>query len=191
MTYRTTRYEKRNAKPKKGAAIREKALGYLQKNEIFGADTLSIILIAQLVAKHKGHPFGHINSKTLAKAYLRAHLGMVTPQKKIARRPRVDVNSEAFLQSYEWRSLRMRVLRDHGARCMCCGATPDDGLRMHVDHIKPRRQYPHLALEYKNLQVLCEVCNHGKGNWDQTDWRRQDVETLPPGAREHMNSIIH
>ena len=28
------------------------------------------------------------------------------------------------------------------------------------------------ALEITNLQILCHECNHGKGNWDQTDWRR-------------------
>jgi 5-methylcytosine-specific restriction endonuclease McrA len=42
---------------------------------------------------------------------------------------------------------------------------------MHVDHIKPRSKYPHLALRESNLQVLCEACNLGKGNWDETDWR--------------------
>ena len=45
---------------------------------------------------------------------------------------------------------------------------------MNVDHIKPRRLYPGLALEKSNLQVLCADCNHGKGNWDQTDWRGED-----------------
>lgn len=84
---------------------------------------------------------------------------------------RVDPNSPEFLSSYEWRTLRMEVLTKYGSRCMCCGATPDDGLRMHVDHIKPRKKYPGLALIFDNLQVLCEVCNHGKSNWDETDWR--------------------
>ncbi len=65
----------------------------------------------------------------------------------------------------------MEALKRHGARCQCCGATPADGVRMHVDHIKPRRLFPQLALEVENLQVLCELCNHGKGNWDTTDWR--------------------
>lgn len=77
-----------------------------------------------------------------------------------------------FLEGYPWRRLRMEVLRARGAQCECCGATPQDGVRMHVDHIKPRRLFPDLALERSNLQILCEVCNHGKGNWDHTDWRR-------------------
>jgi 5-methylcytosine-specific restriction endonuclease McrA len=42
---------------------------------------------------------------------------------------------------------------------------------MNVDHVKPRKLFPALSLDKGNLQVLCEVCNHGKGNWDQTDWR--------------------
>ena len=80
-------------------------------------------------------------------------------------------NDDAFLQSYEWRQVRMQVLKRDGAKCACCGATAADGRVMNVDHIKPRKHHPELAFNLNNLQVLCEVCNHGKGNWDQTDWR--------------------
>lgn len=81
-------------------------------------------------------------------------------------------NSPAFLKTYEWRSLRMLALKNQGARCQCCGATAANGVVIHVDHIKPRKTHPHLALCLDNLQVLCEACNHGKANWDTTDWRR-------------------
>jgi 5-methylcytosine-specific restriction endonuclease McrA len=64
----------------------------------------------------------------------------------------------------------MRVLLRRGALCECCGARPPD-VRINVDHIKPRRTHPELALDEANLQVLCEDCNHGKGSWDTTDWR--------------------
>lgn len=84
-------------------------------------------------------------------------------------------NMDAFLDSYEWRRVRMKVLQRDGRKCACCGATPDDGVKMHVDHIKPRKTHPSLALDMNNLQVLCEVCNHGKGNWDSTDWRRKEA----------------
>ena len=83
----------------------------------------------------------------------------------------IDVKSDAFLSTYAWRRLRMRVLKRDGAKCACCGATPATGAVMNVDHIKPRRLFPDLALDENNLQVLCDACNHGKGNWDQTDWR--------------------
>lgn len=84
----------------------------------------------------------------------------------------VRVQSDDFLASYEWRRLRMIVLTKRGAKCECCGASPTDGVTViNVDHIKPRRKFPELALTESNLQVLCGVCNHGKGNWDETDWR--------------------
>ena len=92
----------------------------------------------------------------------------------------VDPNSDSFLASFEWRRLRMEVLTERGARCECCGTSPKDGIVIHVDHIKPRRRFPELALTKANLQVLCEVCNHGKGSWDQTDWR----PLAPPSERE-------
>lgn len=83
----------------------------------------------------------------------------------------VDVTSTEFLSTYEWRRLRMEALKKYGPKCMCCGATPATGAVMNVDHIKPRKLFPALALDINNLQILCHDCNHGKGNWDQTDWR--------------------
>ena len=83
----------------------------------------------------------------------------------------VDVTSDAFLSTYEWRKVRMQTLKKYGPRCQCCGATPSDGAVMNVDHIKPRKLRPDLALDVNNTQILCNECNHGKGNWDQTDWR--------------------
>jgi 5-methylcytosine-specific restriction endonuclease McrA len=74
----------------------------------------------------------------------------------------------------------MEALKKYGTRCQCCGATPADGVKMNVDHIKPRKLFPQLALDISNLQVLCEVCNHGKGNWDMTDWRQKDGISSQP-----------
>ena len=76
-----------------------------------------------------------------------------------------------FLQSYAWREVRMQALIKYGRKCQCCGATPESGAIMNVDHIKPRKIHPELALTLNNLQILCHECNHGKANWDQTDWR--------------------
>lgn len=75
-----------------------------------------------------------------------------------------------FLNTFEWRKLRYATLQKYGARCQCCGRTPPE-VKIHVDHIKPRRKHPELALDPDNLQVLCGECNHGKSNWDETDWR--------------------
>ena len=80
-----------------------------------------------------------------------------------------------FLETYEWRKVRMEALVKYGPKCMCCGATPATGAVINVDHIKPRLTHPELALDLNNLQILCHECNHGKGNWDTTDWRNCNV----------------
>lgn len=100
--------------------------------------------------------------------------GFEERQQRLPSRPipeGVDPASKEFLQTYEWRELRYRAIRHYGAKCMCCGATTEQGAVMNVDHIRPRKLRPDLALDIGNLQILCGDCNAGKGNWDQTDWR--------------------
>lgn len=86
--------------------------------------------------------------------------------------PLPSVATDQFLRTPEWRRLRYDALKLYGCRCQCCGATPESGAVMNVDHIKPRKTHPHLALDIKNLQILCNDCNAGKGNRDSTDWRQ-------------------
>lgn len=74
-----------------------------------------------------------------------------------------------FFTSRSWRELRYRVLKTYGHKCMLCQTTK--GV-MHVDHIKPRSKFPELELTFENLQVLCEACNIGKSNKDETDFRK-------------------
>lgn len=84
---------------------------------------------------------------------------------------------ETFYKSWEWRTLRMEVLKDRGARCECCGATPSHNdmngkpVKICVDHIKPLSKHWGMRLNKTNLQILCDECNQGKGAWDETDWR--------------------
>lgn len=82
------------------------------------------------------------------------------------------VKREGFYQSDEWRAVRYSALARSRGCCELCGREPADGVRLHVDHIKPRSKYPDLALDPENLQVLCDDCNIGKSNTDDTDWRR-------------------
>lgn len=87
--------------------------------------------------------------------------------------------SQDFYSSDEWRKLRYRVIRKYKATCMACGRNyRTHKVVIHVDHIKPRSKYPHLALVFENMQVLCEDCNLGKGNTDSIDWRPDEYEEL-------------
>lgn len=75
--------------------------------------------------------------------------------------------SRDFLHSPEWTVLRDQVLREEGSTCQKCGIS-SQYVRMTVDHILPRRYFPHLALKRENLQVYCRRCNSRKGN--KLDW---------------------
>ena len=90
--------------------------------------------------------------------------------------PTPNADSDAFLNSYAWRVARMKVIKRDGKICACCGNSTINGSTLNVDHIKPRKHYPELALDLNNLQILCGECNHGKGNWDETDWREPELE---------------
>ena len=76
-----------------------------------------------------------------------------------------------FYSSRLWKILRYQAFEKYGNKCQCCGGTPQDGLTMHVDHVKPRSTNPELELDINNLQVLCEDCNVGKLNQWDTNWK--------------------
>jgi 5-methylcytosine-specific restriction endonuclease McrA len=95
--------------------------------------------------------------KALAAFFLWANEGEILPApggngKKAGRKTPRNIN---------WR-LRALVLMRDGARCKLCGAAPSDGIRLHVDHVKPWSKGGETVLE--NLQILCNVCNIGKSD---------------------------
>jgi hypothetical protein len=60
-----------------------------------------------------------------------------------------------------WR-LRARILMRDGATCQMCGATPQTGAKLHVDHVLPWSKGGETVIE--NLRILCVQCNLGKGD---------------------------
>lgn len=73
----------------------------------------------------------------------------------------VKQNTKRTPRNINWR-LRAMVLMKDGAKCKLCGATPQDGSKLHVDHIVPWANGGETVFE--NLQILCEKCNIGKSN---------------------------
>ena len=59
-------------------------------------------------------------------------------------------------------SMRYDILRRDHFKCVLCGASADEGARLHVDHIIPISKGG--KSEYDNLRTLCERCNVGKSN---------------------------
>jgi 5-methylcytosine-specific restriction endonuclease McrA len=119
--------------------------------------------------------------------YQKKHLVLVTKDgEKIfnnVKQHSSQEDREAFYKSWDWRTLRMKVIKKYGRRCMCCGSTPGDldtsgaPVRIVVDHIKPLAKFWQLRLVPSNLQIMCDECNMGKGAWDETD-HRTDAEKL-------------
>lgn len=104
-------------------------------------------------------------------------------KKKLTRKQRAKElyvsRGNDFYKSPEWLRLRYRVIKKYGGECMACGRSKKkDGVTIHVDHIRPRIDFPHLSLVFENLQVLCSDCNLGKLHLDDTDWRpiEEDAE---------------
>lgn len=94
---------------------------------------------------------------------------LTSQKKKVAEanRPREEVQREKrrAMMERERRlmtaSMRYEVLRRDNFRCKLCGATAKDGVKLHVDHIKPVSRGG--KTEMSNLRTLCERCNLGKG----------------------------
>jgi 5-methylcytosine-specific restriction endonuclease McrA len=66
---------------------------------------------------------------------------------------------DPFYLSPAWRALRSRVLKAAGWRCAWCRASVHKPGAARVDHIRPRRDFPDLALVQSNLRVLCHDCD--------------------------------
>ena len=47
--------------------------------------------------------------------------------------------------------------------CPICGEKYSEKGGRTIDHKLPRSQYPWLSMEFKNLWVICQVCNKEKG----------------------------
>lgn len=75
--------------------------------------------------------------------------------------------SKEYQRSIMSDSLRYKILKRDGFRCVLCGRTAADGVKLHVDHIKPIAKGGK-TIE-SNLRTLCDQCNIGKSDkYDDT-----------------------
>lgn len=64
-------------------------------------------------------------------------------------------------------------LAQYGECCERCGATEE----LQVHHVKPFVDYPELAYDYENLDVLCGTCNRKIGKSGLVDYERKPKTT--------------
>ncbi len=164
------------------------------KEDSGGSDYRDLVVRA---VRHLGHGGGNISNK-LAEKVLGPFLSGRRPRSerelrlwlmaaarmalKVSRDPVREKAArggpDGFYASWEWKAVRYEALKVHGHRCQCCGWRPGDteAGRLVVDHIRPRRKYPALALDLRNLQVLCNDCNMGKSDVHVDDFRSNNAE---------------
>lgn len=70
--------------------------------------------------------------------------------------------SKQYQRSLMTDSLRYDIMKRDGFACVLCGATKQDGAKLHVDHIRPVAKGG--LTEPNNLRTLCEQCNLGKSD---------------------------
>ncbi len=59
-------------------------------------------------------------------------------------------------------SLRFKILQRDNFTCQYCGRTPQNGVKLQIDHIIPESKGGKFVEE--NLITSCEECNLGKGD---------------------------
>src|SRR3989344_2923846 len=59
-------------------------------------------------------------------------------------------------------TLRFAILQRDANRCLWCGRTAADGVKLHVDHVVPESFGG--TTSFENLGTLCDQCNIGKNN---------------------------
>ena len=59
-------------------------------------------------------------------------------------------------------SVRIKVFERDDFKCVYCGRSAQDGIRLEVDHIHPKSKGGSNKID--NLQTLCDECNQGKSD---------------------------
>ena len=160
-----TKADKKRAKRKKAKELKDRKDKARQKLiQFFGLQRYPTNMAICLCIHNQYAAKMPANDKEAWKLIL-AFAGQVNGKRK-----RFYTDKE-FYSSNKWREIRYIALQQSGGACNLCGARSSDGVQLHVDHIVPRSIKPKLQYDLNNLQVLCEDCNLGKSNYDDTDWR--------------------
>jgi 5-methylcytosine-specific restriction endonuclease McrA len=147
--------------------------GYFMRNGLISRPLCNTEGLTRLAQRVSGTPCV-IDSGQYLRQFAEKHgIRPYQPKEKRNIRRRKRSGPDPFYLSREWQSLRYAVIRDCQGKCQACGATAQtSGRPMHVDHIIPRSLDQSKALDYSNLQILCEACNLGKSNTDTINWKQ-------------------
>lgn len=100
-----------------------------------------------------------------------------------------DDENQRELENFTAKQKKLIFERDQ-YRCVVCGKGPEDGVEIHVDHIKPRGKGGKATIE--NGQTLCSIHNFRKKNYDQTEsGKRMFIRLLELAEKEQDEAMIN
>lgn len=80
-----------------------------------------------------------------------------------------EVPAEAAIR-YRHRDIKAALIRDSHEKCIYCESAPRHVAPGDVEHIKPKRHFPDLVVDWENLGFVCPECNTAKGDYfDNTE----------------------
>jgi len=101
------------------------------------------------------------------------------------------VKPQSFYNTPAWAQARREALKRANYCCRMCGCSVKGIGRSRVDHIRPVREYPGLALMAANLRVLCPGCDaarHAEKGGAAPD-RGCDAQGIPNAVGHHWNKV--
>ncbi|MFR6026911.1 MAG: HNH endonuclease [Christensenellales bacterium] len=112
-------------------------------------------------------PTGRMLSKE-SDIHINSFLTYTTTKQEMMWRQTRQGNAE-YERSKMNSSIRYDILKRDHFRCVICGRSAEDGVKLHVDHIIPVSKGG--KTEYSNLRTLCDTCNFGKRDkYDISGW---------------------
>ena len=122
----------------------------------------------------KGYPIRLSELLAKANVWLRAVYAEEREAKEERTEPSPQVVTLAVRQSAEQKvkvmpAMRWQVFQRDDWKCVSCGRGSAQDAILHVDHITPRSKGGSDRIE--NYQSLCDLCNLGKSNRDNTNLR--------------------
>ncbi|WP_024818153.1 HNH endonuclease [Arthrobacter sp. 31Y] len=87
-----------------------------------------------------------------------------------------------------WREIEVveRLKQECSKKCMYCECFIDDASYSAVEHIRPKKHFEDLVLEWTNLGLACWRCNTNKGDYWTEDSSLQLLNPYQDSLSEHV-----
>lgn len=97
------------------------------------------------------------------------------------RKPDYDDLSKPEHHEMKQKVKRALLKEQHNLCCYCCAPLQDK--KCHIEHFRPRTDYPQLSLVYDNLHISCngkngDSCGHKKDDWFEEGVTLSPLEPL-------------